>query len=56
MIEAFLVFALAIGLGWPLGRYLAAVMPRYPELAGLAHLINTRVLPTYTRMKPGSGA
>ncbi len=26
MIEAFLVFALAIGLGWPLGRYLAAVM------------------------------
>ena len=36
--------------------YLAAVMPRYPELAGLAHLINTRVLPTYTRMKPGSGA
>jgi K+-transporting ATPase ATPase A chain len=26
MIEALLVFALAIGLGWPLGRYLAAVM------------------------------
>ena len=35
MIEAFLVFALAIGLGWPLGRYLAAVLkgeyrPDYP--------------------------
>ena len=26
MIELFLVFALAIGLGWPLGRYLACVM------------------------------
>jgi len=26
MIEIFLVFALAIGLGWPLGRYLARVM------------------------------
>jgi len=26
MIEALLVFALALGLGWPLGRYLAAVM------------------------------
>jgi K+-transporting ATPase ATPase A chain len=26
MTEAILVFALAIGLGWPLGRYLAAVM------------------------------
>jgi K+-transporting ATPase ATPase A chain len=26
MIEAILVFALAIGLGWPLGRYLAALM------------------------------
>src|SRR4249919_2354633 len=26
MTEAILVFALALGLGWPLGRYLAAVM------------------------------
>ena len=26
MIEIFLVFALAIGLGWPLGLYLARVM------------------------------
>lgn len=30
MIEALLVFALAIGLGWPLGRYLAAVMRGEP--------------------------
>ena len=30
MIEALLVFALAIGLGWPLGRYLAAVMRGAP--------------------------
>ena len=26
MIEALLVLALAVGLGWPIGRYLAAVM------------------------------
>lgn len=31
MIEALLVFALAIGLGWPLGRYLAAVMRGAPS-------------------------
>ena len=31
MIEAVLVFALAIGLGWPLGRYLAAVMRGAPS-------------------------
>lgn len=30
MTEAFLVFALAIALGWPLGRYLAAVMRGAP--------------------------
>lgn len=30
MTEFFLVFALAIGLGWPLGRYLAAVMRGEP--------------------------
>ncbi|MBN8264385.1 MAG: potassium-transporting ATPase subunit KdpA [Xanthomonadales bacterium] len=30
MTEAILVFALAIGLGWPLGRYLAAVMRGEP--------------------------
>ena len=30
MTEAFLVFVLAIGLGWPLGRYLAAVMRGEP--------------------------
>ena len=30
MIEALLVLALAIGLGWPLGRYLAAVMRGAP--------------------------
>lgn len=30
MIEALLVFALAIGLGWPLGRYLAALMRGEP--------------------------
>ena len=30
MTEALLVFALAIGLGWPLGRYLAAVMRGEP--------------------------
>ncbi len=30
MIELFLVFALAIALGWPLGRYLAAVMRGAP--------------------------
>lgn len=30
MIEALLVFALAIGLGWPLGRHLAAVMRGEP--------------------------
>ena len=30
MTEAILVFALAIGLGWPLGRYLAAVMRSEP--------------------------
>ena len=30
MIEALLVFALAIGLGWPLGHYLAAVMRGEP--------------------------
>src|SRR5690606_4423750 len=30
MTEAFLVFALAIVLGWPLGRYLAAVMRGAP--------------------------
>ena len=30
MIEALLIFALAIGLGWPLGRYLAAVMRGAP--------------------------
>ena len=30
MIEAILVLALAIGLGWPLGRYLAAVMRGEP--------------------------
>src|SRR5262245_66663178 len=30
MIEALLVFALALGLGWPLGRYLAAVMRGTP--------------------------
>lgn len=30
MIEAILVLALAIGLGWPLGRYLAAVMRGTP--------------------------
>ena len=30
MIEALLVFAFAIGLGWPLGRYLAAVMRGEP--------------------------
>jgi potassium-transporting ATPase potassium-binding subunit len=30
MIEILLVFALAIGLGWPLGRYLAAVMRGEP--------------------------
>ena len=30
MIDAVLVFALAIGLGWPLGRYLAAVMRGAP--------------------------
>ena len=30
MTEALLVFALAIGLGWPLGRYLAAVMRGKP--------------------------
>lgn len=30
MIEILLVFALAIGLGWPLGRYLAAVMRGQP--------------------------
>jgi K+-transporting ATPase ATPase A chain len=29
-VEALLVFALAIGLGWPLGRYLAAVMRGQP--------------------------
>ena len=29
-VEALLVFALAIGLGWPLGRYLAAVMRGEP--------------------------
>ena len=32
MTEALLVFALAIGLGWPLGRYLAAVMRGEPML------------------------
>lgn len=31
MIEALLVFALAIGLGWPLGHYLAAVMRGAPS-------------------------
>lgn len=31
MIEALLVFALAIGLGWPLGRHLAAVMRGTPS-------------------------
>ncbi|TXI48062.1 MAG: potassium-transporting ATPase subunit KdpA [Lysobacter sp.] len=31
MIEFFLVFACAIGLGWPLGRYLAAVMRGAPS-------------------------
>ena len=31
MIEALLVFALAIGLGWPLGHYLAAVMRGTPS-------------------------
>ena len=30
MTECFLVFALAIALGWPLGRYLAAVMRGAP--------------------------
>src|SRR4249919_1972695 len=30
MIEAILLFALAIGLGWPIGRYLAAVMRGAP--------------------------
>ncbi len=30
MIEALLIFTLAIGLGWPLGRYLAAVMRGEP--------------------------
>lgn len=30
MIELLLIFALAIGLGWPLGRYLAAVMRGAP--------------------------
>jgi len=30
MIEAILVFALALGLGWPIGRYLAAVMRGAP--------------------------
>ena len=33
MIEALLVFALALGLGWPLGRYLAAVMRGDTRLA-----------------------
>ena len=31
MIEALLVFALAIGIGWPLGHYLAAVMRGAPS-------------------------
>ena len=30
MIEAILIFALALGLGWPIGRYLAAVMRGAP--------------------------
>lgn len=36
MTEALLVFALAIGLGWPLGRYLAAVMRGEPMRIDLA--------------------
>src|SRR4249919_921220 len=33
MIEALLVLALAVGLGWPIGRYLAAVMRGGPMRA-----------------------
>src|SRR6478672_9149662 len=44
MIEAFLVFALAIGLGWPLGLYLARVMrgersPLDRVFAPIEHLV-----------------
>ena len=55
MTEFLLVFALAIGLGWPLGRYLAAVMRGAPMRGDGLFLRLERPLYTLLGTKPERG-
>lgn len=55
MIECFLVFALAIGLGWPLGLYLARVMRGGPSPLDRAFGPIERALHRAMGVHPGSG-
>lgn len=55
MIELFLVFALAIGLGWPLGLYLAGVMRGDASRLDRAFGPVERLLYRALGVRPGSG-